>query len=62
MRIAYCEDEAAQAELVCSMMESWGERRQEFVEVVLFESAEDFCLKMKIFPMMQSFSTLRCGR
>ena len=42
MRIAYCEDEAAQAELVCSMMESWGERRQESVEVVLFDSAEEF--------------------
>ncbi len=50
MRIAYCEDEAAQAELVCSMMESWGERRQEFVEVVLFESAEEFLFKNEDFP------------
>ncbi len=50
MRIAYCEDEAAQAELVCSMMESWGERRQESVEVVLFESAEEFLFKNEDFP------------
>ncbi len=50
MRIAYCEDEAAQAELVCSMMESWGERRQEPVEVILFESAEEFLFKNEDFP------------
>ncbi len=50
MRIAYCEDEAAQAELVCSMMERWGERRQESVEVVLFESAEEFLFKNEDFP------------
>ena len=42
MRIAYCEDEPAQAALVRAMMERWGVRRQEPVEVVLFESAEEF--------------------
>lgn len=50
MRIAYCEDEAAQAGLVRSMMEHWGERRQEPVEVVLFESAEEFLFKNEDFP------------
>ncbi len=38
MRIAYCEDEAAQAGLVRSMMERWADSRKEPVEVILFES------------------------
>lgn len=45
MRIAYCEDEAAQAGLVRSMIEQWADRRQECVEVALFESAEEFLFK-----------------
>ncbi|MDE6363578.1 MAG: hypothetical protein K2O40_07975 [Lachnospiraceae bacterium] len=45
MRIAYCEDEMAQAGLVRSMMEHWAERRDVPVEVVLFESAEEFLFK-----------------
>ncbi len=45
MRIAYCEDEAAQAQLVRTMIEQWAECKQEFVEVVLFESAEEFLFK-----------------
>lgn len=50
MRIAYCEDEAAQAQLVRTMIEQWAECKQEFVEVVLFESAEEFLFKNDDFP------------
>lgn len=50
MRIAYCEDEAAQAGLVRSMMERWADRRKEAVEVVLFESAEEFLFKNEYYP------------
>ena len=50
MRIAYCEDEPAQAALVRALMERWGVRRQEPVEVVLFESAEEFMFKNEDFP------------
>lgn len=50
MRIAYCEDEAAQAGLVRAMIGEWADRRQEPVEVVLFESAEEFLFKNEEFP------------
>lgn len=50
MRIAYCEDEAAQAGLVRSMMERWADRRKEPVEVVLFESAEEFLFQNEDYP------------
>jgi len=50
MRIAYCEDEPAQAALVRALMERWGVRRQEPVEVVLFESTEEFMFKNEDFP------------
>lgn len=50
MRIAYCEDEAAQAQLVRTMIEQWAECRQESAEVVLFESAEEFLFKNDDFP------------
>ncbi len=49
MRIAYCEDEAAQAGLVRSMIEQWADRRQAPVEVALFESAEEFLFKNEEF-------------
>lgn len=50
MRIAYCEDEMAQAGLVRSMMEHWAKRRDVPVEVVLFESAEEFLFKHDNVP------------
>lgn len=50
MRIAYCEDEAAQAQLVRTMIEQWAKCRQESAEVVLFESAEEFLFKNDDFP------------
>lgn len=50
MRIAYCEDERVQAELVCAMIEQWADRRQKSVEIVLFESAEEFLFKNDDFP------------
>lgn len=55
MRIAYCEDEAAQAGLVRSMMERWADSRKEPVEVILFESAEEFCFRTRTIPMMRFF-------
>lgn len=62
MRIAYCEDEAAQAGLVRSMIEQWADRRQTPVEVALFESAEEFLFKNEEFSYDAVFLTLRCGR
>lgn len=50
MRIAYCEDEAAQAQLVRAMMKQWAESRQTTAEVVLFESAEEFLFKNEDYP------------
>lgn len=50
MRIAYCEDETAQAELVRTMIRQWADSRQKSVEVVLFGSAEEFLFKNDDFP------------
>lgn len=50
MRIAYCEDEAAQAELVRAMIGQWAASRQTTAEVVLFESAEEFLFKNEDYP------------
>ncbi len=50
MRIAYCEDEAAQAELVHAMIRQWAESRKITAEVVLFESAEEFLFKNEDYP------------
>ncbi|MDE7323026.1 MAG: response regulator [Lachnospiraceae bacterium] len=50
MRIAYCEDEAAQAGLIRAMIRQWADRRQEPVEIVLFGSAEEFLFKNEDFP------------
>ncbi|MDE6621343.1 MAG: LytTR family DNA-binding domain-containing protein [Lachnospiraceae bacterium] len=50
MRIAYCEDEAAQAKLVRSMIMQWAESRRTAAEVVLFESAEEFLFKNDDYP------------
>lgn len=45
MRIAYCEDEPAQAELVRAMIVQWAENRKTTAEVILYESAEEFLFK-----------------
>lgn len=45
MRIAYCEDELAQAELVRAMIAQWAESRKTTAEVILYESAEEFLFK-----------------
>lgn len=50
MRIAYCEDEIAQAELIRAMIGKWAESRQMAVEVILFESAEEFLFKHEDYP------------
>ncbi|MDE7477454.1 MAG: LytTR family DNA-binding domain-containing protein [Lachnospiraceae bacterium] len=50
MRIAYCEDEIAQAELVCAMIRQWADSRDARVEVILFESAEEFLFKNEAYP------------
>ena len=50
MRIAYCEDETAQAELVRAMIWQWADSRQETAEVILFESAEEFLFKNDKYP------------
>ena len=50
MRIAYCEDETAQAELVRAMIGQWAESRQTAAEVILYESAEEFLFKNEAFP------------
>lgn len=50
MRIAYCEDEAAQARLVQAMIGEWAKSRKTIAEVVLFESAEEFLFKNEVYP------------
>lgn len=50
MRIAYCEDETAQAELVRAMITQWAESRRTTAEVLLFESAEEFLFKNDSYP------------
>lgn len=42
MRIAYCEDEQAQAELVKEYMDSWAKKRNISCTVELFPTAEEF--------------------
>lgn len=49
MRIAYCEDEPAQAALVRAMILQWAESRRITAEVVLYESAEEFLFKNEVF-------------
>ncbi|MDE6917121.1 MAG: LytTR family DNA-binding domain-containing protein [Lachnospiraceae bacterium] len=49
MRIAYCEDEAAQAALLRTMILQWADRRQVTVDVILYESAEEFLFKNETF-------------
>ena len=48
--IAYCEDETAQADMVCAMIEKWAEERHKTAQVVLFESAEEFLFKNEVYP------------
>lgn len=49
MRIAYCEDEPAQAALVRDMVMQWAESRKITAEVILYESAEEFLFKNETF-------------
>ncbi len=42
MRIAYCEDEAAQAEYVSDMIKNWGVQCDTSCEIDLYDSAEEF--------------------
>ncbi len=42
LRIAYCEDEAAQAEYVSDIIKDWGMRHNAICEVELYKSAEQF--------------------
>ena len=42
LRIAYCEDEAAQAEYVSDIIKDWGMRHNTICEVELYKSAEQF--------------------
>lgn len=49
MRIAYCEDEPAQAALVRAMILQWAESRKITAEVILYESAEEFLFKNEVF-------------
>jgi len=49
MRIAYCEDEPAQAALVRAMILRWAESRKITAEVILYESAEEFLFKNETF-------------
>lgn len=49
MRIAYCEDEPAQAALVRAMILQWAESRRITAEVILYESAEEFLFKNEVF-------------
>lgn len=55
MRIAYCEDEPAQAELVRAMVIQWAESRNTVAEVILYESAEEFLFKNDT-PVNDTFS------
>lgn len=48
--IAYCEDETAQADLVCAMIKKWAKERHKAVKVILFESAEEFLFKNEVYP------------
>ena len=50
MRIAYCEDEPAQAALVRAMILRWAGSRKITAEVILYESAEEFLFKNETFP------------
>jgi len=50
MRIAYCEDESAQAKLVQTMISKWAQSRNTAAEVILFESAEEFLFKNEVYP------------
>lgn len=50
MRIAYCEDEPAQAGYIRAMIEEWAAGRHHDVQVVLFESAEEFLFKNDAYP------------
>lgn len=49
MRIAYCEDEPAQAALVRDMVMQWAESCKITAEVILYESAEEFLFKNETF-------------
>lgn len=46
LRIAYCEDETAQAECVSDMIKNWGERKNTACDVDLYGSAEEFLFEM----------------
>lgn len=50
MRIAYCEDEPAQAALIRAMIVQWAESRGTTAEVILYESAEEFLFKNEVPP------------
>ena len=50
MRIAYCEDEAAQAVYIRGMITEWAESRSTAAEVLLFGSAEEFLFKNEEYP------------
>ena len=50
MRIAYCEDEPAQAALVRDMVMQWAESCKITAEVILYESAEELLFKNETFP------------
>lgn len=50
MRIAYCEDESAQARYICAMIAQWADSRGTTAEVVLYESAEEFLFKNEEYP------------
>lgn len=46
LRVAYCEDETAQAEYVSDMIKNWGERKNTACDVDLYGSAEEFLFEM----------------
>lgn len=46
LRIAYCEDETAQAEYVSDMIKNWGTRKNVACDVDLYGSAEEFLFEM----------------
>ena len=62
MRIAYCEDEPAQAALVRAMILQWAESRRITAEVVLYESAEEFLFKTRCLRTISFFWISPCGR
>ncbi|MCM1105565.1 MAG: LytTR family DNA-binding domain-containing protein [Blautia sp.] len=47
--IAYCEDEVAQARRICAMIERWAKERHREVNIILFESAEEFLFKNEVY-------------